>query len=212
MARVPARTAWAHRLRFGRSGSQAARGGRVQERDRRRPARPPRWRRRPANGSRRVGHAPQVVPQPDSVSLFHLDGARTPIKRQGDQFVVGDAATTADALAAEAAAASGAVQPERSAASDRSGHALPDHLLRAGPSELAYLGQLREVYQALRRADAAVYPRATRDARRFGDSTLPRPKYDVPLEDLQPQDESALNKLLQSQLPPTVEAGAQGGG
>ena len=31
-------------------------------------------------------------------------------------------------------------------------------------------------------------------------------KYDVPLEDLQPQDEAALNRLLQAQLPPTVDA------
>jgi uncharacterized protein YllA (UPF0747 family) len=30
-------------------------------------------------------------------------------------------------------------------------------------------------------------------------------KYGVPLEALQPQDESALNQLLQDQLPPTVE-------
>src|SRR5262249_29889576 len=30
------------------------------------------------------GHAPQVVPHPDSLSLFHLDGARRAIRRQGD--------------------------------------------------------------------------------------------------------------------------------
>jgi uncharacterized protein YllA (UPF0747 family) len=30
-------------------------------------------------------------------------------------------------------------------------------------------------------------------------------KYDVPLEALRPQDESALNRLLESQLPPAVE-------
>jgi uncharacterized protein YllA (UPF0747 family) len=30
-------------------------------------------------------------------------------------------------------------------------------------------------------------------------------KYDVPLEDLQPQDEAALNRLLESQLPASVE-------
>jgi bacillithiol biosynthesis cysteine-adding enzyme BshC len=54
------------------------------------------------------GHQPQVMPQPDNVSLFHLDGGRRPIRRQGDQFVVGDTTFDARALADEAAAS-----PER---------------------------------------------------------------------------------------------------
>ena len=44
-----------------------------------------------------------------------------------------------------------------------------------------------------------------RDAARFG-ATRFLAKYDVPLEDLRTQDESALNRLLESQLPPSVEA------
>ena len=39
-----------------------------------------------------------------------------------------------------------------------------------------------------------------------GAATVVEAKYDVPFQDLQPQDEAALNRLLQSQLPPTVDA------
>ena len=77
------------------------------------------------------GHAPQVVPQPDSVSLFRLNGGRTPIKKQGDQLVIGEATHSSEELAREATATPGAVQPERAAPPDRPGHALPHHLLRA---------------------------------------------------------------------------------
>lgn len=50
-----------------------------------------------------------------------------------------------------------------------------------------------------------IHPRATAT---IVDSATVRflQKYDVPLEDLQAQDESALNRLLQAQLPPSVDA------
>ena len=49
-----------------------------------------------------------------------------------------------------------------------------------------------------------MYPRATAT---LVDSATARflAKYDVPLEEFQPQDESALNRLLESQLPQSVE-------
>ena len=153
-------------------------------------------------GSR--GHQPQVMPQPDSVSLFHLDGARRPIRRQGDSLVVGDRTFTTDTLADETAS-----QP---------GHFSPNVLLRpivqdtlfpticyvAGPSELAYLGQLGGVYAQFGVPMPLMYPRASAT---IVDSSTARflGKYDFPLEDLQKQDESALNRLLHSQLPPEVE-------
>ncbi len=75
----------------------------------------------------------------------------------------------------------------------------------AGPSELAYLGQLREVYEHFGVPMPLIHPRATAT---LADSATARflTRYSVPLEDLQPQDESALNRLLHTQLPPTVEA------
>ena len=151
------------------------------------------------------GHAPQVVPQSDSVSLFRLDGTRKPIRIQGDGFVAGDQSFTAAALVEEASSA-----PE---------HFSPNVLLRplvqdtlfpticyvAGPSELAYLGQLGEVYRHFSLPMPLIHPRATAT---LVDSATARflQKYDVPFEDLQAQDEGALNRLLQSQLPPTVDA------
>src|SRR4029450_5178328 len=81
----------------------------------------------------------------------------------------------------------------------------------AGPSELAYLGQLCEVYRHFNLPMPLIHPRATAT---LVDSATAKflQKYDVPFEDLQAQDEAALNRLLQSQLPPTVGAAVNGAG
>ena len=74
----------------------------------------------------------------------------------------------------------------------------------AGPNELAYLGQLRGVYDRFGVPMPLMYPRASAT---LLDSAAARflAKYHLPLEALQPQDESALNQLLESQIPPEVE-------
>jgi uncharacterized protein YllA (UPF0747 family) len=74
----------------------------------------------------------------------------------------------------------------------------------AGPNELAYLGQLRGVYQHFGVPMPLFYPRATAT---LLDSAALRflTKYKLPLEALQAQDEAALNELLKSQIPPAVE-------
>jgi bacillithiol synthase len=151
------------------------------------------------------GHAPQVVPQADSVSLFRLDGTRKPIRIQGDGFVSGDQTFTATALVEEASSAPQRFSPNvllRPLVQDT---LFPTICYVAGPSELAYLGQLGEVYQHFSLPMPLIHPRATAT---LVDSATARflQKYDVPFEDLQPQDEAALNRLLQSQLPPTVDA------
>jgi bacillithiol biosynthesis cysteine-adding enzyme BshC len=150
------------------------------------------------------GHSPQVVPQPDSVSLFHLDGGRTPIRRQGDQFVAGARIYTAAELEREAAANPQLFSPNVLLRPIVQDVLLPTICYVAGPSELAYLGQLREVYDHFGVPMPLIHPRATAT---LVDSATHRflTKYDVPLEALQPQDESALNRLLEAQLPPTVE-------
>jgi len=161
------------------------------------------------NALQQRGHQPQVMPQADSVSLFHIDfsngGARRPIRRQGDRFVAGDTQFTTDSLAAEATQS-----PERFSPNVLLRPIVQDTLFPtisyvAGPSELAYLGQLREVYASFGVPMPLMYPRATAT---LVDSATARflARYDVPLEELQPQDESALNRLLESQLPQSVEA------
>jgi bacillithiol biosynthesis cysteine-adding enzyme BshC len=156
------------------------------------------------------GHQPQVVPQPDSVALFHLDlqplgaGARRPIRRQGEQFVVGDSTYAVDALAQQARTSPNLFSPNvllRPLVQDT---LFPTVSYVAGPSELAYLGQLREVYASFGIPMPLIYPRATAT---LIDSATARflARYDVPMEAFQPQDESALNRLLESQIPQSVE-------
>jgi bacillithiol synthase len=150
------------------------------------------------------GHLPQVVPQPDSLSLFRLDGTRKPIRRQDDRFVAGDQSFTPAALAEEAASSPDRFSPNVLLRPIVQDTLFPTICYVAGPSELAYLGQLREVYEHFGVPMPLIHPRATAT---LVDSATVRflTKHDVRLEDLQPQDESALNRLLQSQLPPSVE-------
>ena len=150
------------------------------------------------------GHAPQVVPQQESAALFHLNGGRRSIRHNDAGFVVGEQSYTTAALAREA--------------SERPEHFSPNVLLRpivqdtlfptvayvAGPSELAYLGQLGGVYKQFGVPMPLMYPRATAT---LVDSATARflAKHDFALQQLQAQDESALNRLLESQLPKSLE-------
>jgi bacillithiol synthase len=150
------------------------------------------------------GYHAQVTPHDGAVSLFYLNGGRESLRFSGAQAVVGTRETTLAALVDEADRA-----PE---------HFSPNVLLRpivqdtifpticyvAGPNELAYLGQLREVYAHFDVPMPLMYQRASAT---LVDSATLRflTKYELPLEALQPQDEAALNKLLHEQLPPTVE-------
>jgi len=74
----------------------------------------------------------------------------------------------------------------------------------AGPSELAYLGQLRSVYDHFGVPMPLMFPRATATLLDSG-ATRFLAKYGVPFEDLRTPDESTLNRLLESQLPASVE-------
>jgi bacillithiol biosynthesis cysteine-adding enzyme BshC len=150
------------------------------------------------------GHQPQVVPQPDSVALFRMNGGRIPVRRRGDELIVGDATFTPAALAAEAVE-----HPERFSPNVLLRPVVQDALFPticyvAGPSELAYLGQLKGVYEHFGVPMPLMYPRASAT---LVDSATRRflSKYGVHIEDLRQQDEAALNRLLESQLPAQVE-------
>jgi bacillithiol biosynthesis cysteine-adding enzyme BshC len=150
------------------------------------------------------GHQPQVVPQPGSVALFHLNGARQPIRRDGDRFLIGDTAIDGASLINEARN-----NPERFSPNVLLRPLVQDTLFPticyvSGPSELAYLGQLREVYQHFAIPMPLIYPRASAT---LVDGSAARflTKHQLPLDALRSRDESALNQLLQSQLPPEIE-------
>jgi len=151
-----------------------------------------------------AGHAPQVVPQADSVSLFRLEGGRHSIRRQDDRYVIGDRSYSVDELSKQASSNAAGFSPNvllRPLVQDT---LFPTVCYVAGPSELAYHGQLRGVYQAFGVPQPLIYPRASATLLDSGAARF-LSKYNVAIEDLQPQDESALNRLLQSQLPAAIE-------
>lgn len=151
------------------------------------------------------GHSPQVVPNPDSLSLFWLDEARQPIRRDGQHFMAGEHRFTAEGLLDEASSSPHRFSPNVLLRPIVQDTLFPTVCYVGGPSEVAYLGQLRGVYGHFGLEMPLIHPRATAT---LVDSATLRflGKYEVRLEDLQRQDEAALNRLLQAQLPPAVES------
>ncbi|MDE3154701.1 MAG: bacillithiol biosynthesis cysteine-adding enzyme BshC [Acidobacteriota bacterium] len=151
------------------------------------------------------GYHAQVQAHEDSPALFYLDGTRRPIRGQQGTLVVGETPYEPAALAALAAQAPAHFSPNvllRPLVEDT---IFPTACYVAGPNELAYLGQLRGVYERYGIPMPLMHPRATAT---LLDSAAVRfmTRYQVGLESLQAQDESALNRLLEAQLPPHVEA------
>ena len=153
------------------------------------------------------GYHAQVHAQDDSLALFHLDhidGGRRAIRQQDGQFVVGERQYAAGTLVEQATERPDGFSPNvllRPVVQDT---LFPTICYVAGPNELAYLGQLRGVYDHFGVPMPLMYPRAS--------ATLLDPaavrfvtKYDVPIEALQAQDEAALNELLRGQIPAVVE-------
>lgn len=155
-----------------------------------------------------LGYHAQVDAHRDATALFHLDPERHAIKLGGGGFSVGARAASGGELEAEATQ-----HPERFSPNVLLRPLIQDTLFPtiayvSGPSELAYLGQLREVYDHFGVPMPLVVPRSTAtllDA----PSTRFLQRYKLPLEAMQPQDESVLNRLLEAQLPPAVEVAFQ---
>jgi len=150
------------------------------------------------------GYHAQVHPQDDSAALFRIEGGRRAIRRQDGQFIVGDERFPTDALLRQATERPTGLSPNvllRPVVQDT---IFPTICYVAGPNELAYLGQLRGVYQHFGVPMPLMYPRASVT---LLDSAAVRflTKYKLPLEALQAQDEAALNELLRAQIPPVVE-------
>jgi bacillithiol synthase len=151
------------------------------------------------------GYHAQVTPSADSICLFHLDGVRQPIKRDGDDFVIGETRVPAATLIAQADD-----HPERFSPNVLLRPLVQDALFPtisyvAGPSELAYLGQLRGIYQHFGIPMPLVCQRASATILDSGASRF-LGRYDFPFEQLQRQDELSLNRLLEAQLPASVES------
>lgn len=150
------------------------------------------------------GYHSQVHAQDDSLALFHLDSGRHAIRLQDGHFVAGDASYPPAALVKQATERPTGFSPSVLLRPIVQDTLFPTICYVAGPSELAYLGQLRDVYAHFGVPMPLMYPRATAT---LVDSAVLRflNKYKLPLEALQAQDEAALNDLLKAQIPAAVE-------
>ena len=151
------------------------------------------------------GYHAQVHAHDAGPALFHLgDGGRLAIRQHEGRFLIGDREYEPAALVAEAKDHPASFSPNvllRPLVQDA---LFPTICYVAGPNELAYLGQLRGVYEHFGIPMPLMYQRATAT---LIDSAALRffTKYRLPLETLQPQDEAALNELLRTQLSPVIE-------
>jgi bacillithiol biosynthesis cysteine-adding enzyme BshC len=151
------------------------------------------------------GFHAQVDAHLDAAALFHLGEGRQPIRIAEGGYSVAGLTVPSGTLVAEAAA-----HPERFSPNVLLRPLVQDALFPtaayvSGPSELAYLGQLRGVYEAFGVPMPLVVPRAHATLLDTGVSRF-LARYALPLDALQAQDESTLNRLLEAQLPPAVEA------
>jgi bacillithiol biosynthesis cysteine-adding enzyme BshC len=153
------------------------------------------------------GYHSQVHAHDDSLALFRLDlerGGRRAIRQQDGQFIVGEQTFPTAALVQQATERPASFSPNvllRPVVQDT---LFPTICYVAGPNELAYLGQLRGVYEHFGVPMPLMFPRASAT---IVDSAAIRflTRYKLPLEALQPQDEAALNELLKAQIPAVVE-------
>jgi bacillithiol synthase len=155
-----------------------------------------------------AGYHAQVTATPNSVALFHLNNGRHAIQHDGSGFVVGEERLTREALVARIHERPETFSPNvllRPLVQDT---LFPTICYVAGPNELAYLAQLREVYAAFGIPMPLMQQRATAT---IVDSNAMKflTRHNLAFETLRAQDEAALNELLQAQLPATVEASVQ---
>lgn len=154
------------------------------------------------------GYHMQVSPNEASAALFDLTRGRRAIRATADGFLIEDEPVAREPLIARASERPETFSPNvllRPLVQDT---IFPTVCYVSGPSELAYLGQLRAVYEAFGVPMPLIQPRASAT---ILDSAGVRflTRYKVPLAALEAQDEHALNELLRAQLPPSVERAMQ---
>jgi bacillithiol biosynthesis cysteine-adding enzyme BshC len=151
------------------------------------------------------GFHTQVQSAEDGVALFRIDThGRRPIQSRNGGFVVNDQPIAPAALAQEAAERPAAFSPSVLLRPIVQDTIFPTVCYVAGPNELAYLGQLRGIYDRFGVPMPLMYSRASAT---LVDSAAARflAKYDLPFESLHAQDDSALNELLKTQIPAEVD-------
>jgi bacillithiol synthase len=151
-----------------------------------------------------LGYHAQVIPHQDNVALFKLDGIRQTVHYRDGAFLVGQTKVSEPDLIEESRR-----QPERFSPNVLLRPIVQDTLFPtvcyvAGPNELAYLAQLKPIYAHFGVPEPLMATRATVTLLDSAGAKF-LVKYQLPLESLQPDNEAALNHLLEQQLPKSVE-------
>lgn len=154
------------------------------------------------------GYHAQVVPQAHGVALFSLDGGRQPIRAASNGFVVGTTAVSRASLVSRARERPESFSPNVLLRPIVQDTLFPTIAYVPGPNELAYLAQLKPVYERFGVPMPLFCPRATATlVDSAGMKFLNR--YPLPFEGLQPNNEALLNHLLESHLPSSIEQAYQ---
>ena len=152
-----------------------------------------------------LGYHAQATPQEGSLALFHLNDSREPIRQAGNgAFTVGDRTLPGNDLLTRVHQSPTEFSPSVLLRPIVQDTIFPTACYVSGPSELAYLGQLKHVYELFGVPMPLIAQRATAtivDANTMRFLT----RHDFPLESLRARDEAALNELLGHQLPPDVD-------
>ena len=152
------------------------------------------------------GYHAQVTPSQDGIALFYLNGGRDPIKHVPgfDAFSIGERIVPTTDLIAEAGS-----DPQ---------HFSPNVLLRplvqdalfptiayvGGPSELAYLGQLRGIYDHFGMPMPLIYPRASATLLDAGAARF-LTKYEAPARSTAAAGRGGAQSAARVPLPQSVE-------
>ena len=150
------------------------------------------------------GYHAQVTPGTGAVSLFKVDGAREPIRLRLNDFVVGETTFSLETLLQQVHDHPDSFSPNVLLRPIIQDSIFPTVAYVTGPSELAYLGQLKEAYAQFSVPMPLMYPRLSAT---LVDRTIVKflSKYDVPFETLHAQDDRVLNRLLKATLPSSLE-------
>jgi bacillithiol biosynthesis cysteine-adding enzyme BshC len=150
------------------------------------------------------GYHIQVGPHLDNLAIFSLENGRTSIRVTEGRYHVAGRELSVAALLDEIARSPEAFSPNVLLRPIVQDTLFPTVAYVSGPNELAYLGQLRPVYEHFGVPMPIMFPRGSATlldsaSLRFLD------RYGIPVAALHAQDDSALNHLLETQLPRDVE-------
>ncbi len=119
------------------------------------------------------GYHAQATLADGTVSLFHLNAERAPIRIEGDRATVGDRSMTVAELVDEARTHPEHFSPERVVTPVGAGHRVSDDLLRCGTQRARVPRSAEGRLRPFRRTDAALLSTRHGDAGRFFDRAVP---------------------------------------